>query len=295
MEIFKLTEPARKPFPNEFWPGEYLPNSSCRNYAKGGPARWPEKVVTQGLLATNNNDAYVIDRLALPTTNPWNRQVRASSLCFYPDGRAAVVTFDGDVWEVSGITEDLATLTWRRIASGLHEPQSIHFRDGNLYVFTRNGIVCLRDLNGDGEIDYYKNFANCFAQSAETRDFPMDFQVAKDNGMYIAEAGQQGQFMGIHNASVLKVAADGRSAEVMARGLRGAYLGYNRDLDLLTASDQQGNWIPTSPILWLQPGKFYGFMPSTKVQPPKRTGDRTRMLDSLSRGAKHLRAGLGQR
>jgi cytochrome c551/c552 len=243
---------------------------SMPDFAKGGSARWPETVVTHGVIAGDTN-AYVIDRLTLPTENPWHRLVRPSSLCFYPDGRAAVVTFDGDVWQVSGITKDLSTLTWRRIASGLHEPQSIHYREGNLYVFTRNGIVCLRDLNGDGEIDYYENFANCFAQSAETRDFAMDSIVAKDGGIYIAEGGQQGQFMGIHNASVLKVAPDGRSAEVVARGLRGPYLGYNRGLDLLTTSDQQGNWIPTSPILWLRPGKFYGFLPSTKIQPPKQS------------------------
>ena len=128
-----------------------LPASAGRfempSYSNGGSARWPDTITTQGMPASNaSTDAYVVDRLALPDHNPWKRQVRPTSLCFYPDGRAAVVTFDGDIWQVSGIDRELKNLTWKRIASGLNEPQSIHFYDGFLYVFTRNGIVRLRDL-----------------------------------------------------------------------------------------------------------------------------------------------------
>jgi glucose/arabinose dehydrogenase len=236
-------------------------------FDKGGRPRWPETVVTQGALAADRA-AYVVDRLTLPEENPWKRRVRPSSLCFYPDGRAAMVTFDGDVWQVSGIDRGLSALQWKRIASGLYEPQSIHYYRDCLYVFTRNGLERLHDLNGDGEIDYYENFANCFAQSAETRDFAMDFKIANDGGFYIAEDGQQGTFLGLNSASILKISPDGRRSEVIAGGLRGAYLGYNPRLDLLTASDQQGNWIPTSPILWIQKGHSYGFRPATKIAPP---------------------------
>lgn len=269
MEVVKRISPnppaQHSPLPAPA-PSTRFEMPSC---SRGGPARWPDTITTHGMLATNDSP-YVVDRLELPDHNPWKRQVRPTSLCFYPDGRAAVVTFDGDVWQVSGIDQELKALTWKRIASGLNEPQSIHFYHGFLYVFTRNGIVRLRDLNGDGEIDYYENFANCFAQSAETRDFAMDSKIAPDGSFYISEAGQQETYLGLNSASVLKISPDGRKAQVIADGLRGAYLGYNPRLDLLTASDQQGNWVPTSPIIWIQKGSFYGFYPATKIQPPTR-------------------------
>ena len=90
---------------------------------KGGPARWSEPVVTKGALATSGGDgAYVVDNLAPPVPNPWNANTFIGGFDFFPDGRAAVCTFHGDVWIVSGIDATLDKLTWRRFATGLFQP-----------------------------------------------------------------------------------------------------------------------------------------------------------------------------
>ncbi len=227
---------------------------------------WPDPVVARGRLG--KGDGFVVDEIRLPELNPWQRQVRVADLVFLPDESAAVVTFDGDVWLLSHLTASLDALHWRRIASGLHEPQSINFRAGKLYVYTRNGLIRLNDLNGDGEIDFYETYSNRFTQTAETREFPNDSVVTKDGSFYLAKPGQQAAHQGLHNGSVLRVSPDGASVEVVASGFRQPYLGYRASTDLLTASDQQGHWVPTSPIHWVRGNRHYGFRPSTEVVPP---------------------------
>lgn len=230
---------------------------------------WTDVVHTRGQLGRKEaGQGFVIDEITLPEVNPWRRQLRVADLVFLEDQSAAVVTFDGDVWHLSGLSDSLDGLTWRRIASGLHEPQSINVRDGELFVYTRNGLIRLNDFNGDGEIDYYETFSNRFTQTAETREFPNDSVVLKDGSFLLAKPGQQGAHQGIHNGSILRVTPDGRDVHTLATGFRQPYLGYREKDGLITASDQQGHWVPTTPIHWIREGRHYGFRPSTEVIPP---------------------------
>ncbi len=227
---------------------------------------WPERVTTRGRLG--RGEGFVVDEIRLPELNPWKRQVRAADMVFLPDESAAVVTFDGDVWHLSNIEGSLDALSWKRIASGLHEPQSINHRDGKLFVYTRNGLIRLNDLNGDGEIDFYETFSNRFTQTAETREFPNDSVITKDGSFLLAKPGQQATHQGIHNGSILRVSADGNTVDTLASGFRQPYLGYRASADLITASDQQGHWVPTTPVHWVRGGRHYGFRPSTERVPP---------------------------
>jgi hypothetical protein len=227
---------------------------------------WPETVLTRGRLGRETG--FAIDEITLPTVNPWKRQVRVADMAFLPDESVAVVTFDGDVWRLSDIGESLDALQWRRVASGLHEPQSINHRDGKLFVYTRNGLIRLHDLNGDGEMDFYETFSNRFTQTAETREFPNDSVVTRDGGFLLAKPGQQGAHQGLHNGSILRVSPDGKTVRQIASGFRQPYLGYRASNDLITASDQQGHWVPTTPIQWVRENRHYGFRPSSEVVPP---------------------------
>ena len=239
---------------------------SFPNVTQSVGLHWPETVLTRGRLGRES--AFAIDEITLPTVNPWQRQVRVADVAFLPDESVAVVTFDGDVWILSDIGESLDALQWRRIASGLHEPQSINHRDGKLFVYTRNGLIRLHDLNRDGEIDFYETFSNRFTQTAETREFPNDSVVTRDGGFLLAKPGQQGAHQGLHNGSILHVSPDGKTVRQIASGFRQPYLGYRASDDLITASDQQGHWVPTTPIQWVRENRHYGFRPSSEVVPP---------------------------
>src|SRR5690606_20641063 len=134
-------------------------------------------VYTRGALSPDTA-AYVTDILTLPLPNPWKRNVRPADIAFFADKRtAAIVTFSGDVWLVEGIDKDLKRLKWRRFASGLYEPMSIEIVDGAIYVFGKEGIVRLHDLNKDGVADYYENFCNTMEQSLHSREWAGDMVV----------------------------------------------------------------------------------------------------------------------
>lgn len=240
-------------------------------FRSGGPAYWTEIVSTQGQLSPGSA-AYVIDRLTLPITNPWKRNIRVVDIDFFKDNRAAVVTYSGDVWIVEGIDQHLRNIKWRRYASGLYEPMSIVVKRDKVYVFGKEGIVRFHDLNSDGVADYYENFSNLMAQSIESRESANDMVLATDGSFFVAKAaalnmGPKGSFAPIakgfragskHSGSILNVSADGRSIQYYATGLRNPFLGINPFTGVLSASDQQGHSVPSTPIMIIDKGDYYG-------------------------------------
>jgi glucose/arabinose dehydrogenase/cytochrome c553 len=223
-------------------------------------ARWPEELPTTVKMAEATT-AFVIDPIGLPDPNPRRRAVRPSDIQFLPDGTAAVVTLDGDVWLVRGLHEPAGQPRWRRFASGLHEPMSLAVRGDELMAFDRNGIWRLRDLDGDGEADVHELFSNAFGQTADLREFPSQIRPAPGGEFVIAKGGQQATTQGKHNGSVLRISADGRTATVLGYGFRQPNIGVDPRTGLVTSSDQQGQYIPSTPLHVVRDGRFHGFLP----------------------------------
>jgi hypothetical protein len=220
---------------------------------------WPEQLRTQGSLSSGR-EAYVTDNISLPVQNPWQRNIRLADLAFFQNGRAAAVTFDGDVWIIDGLDADLHEVQWRRFASGLNEPMGLCIRDNQLYVCDRNGIWRLRDLDNNGEADLYEMFSNVYGQSAETREYAQGIRCAPDGSFVIAKGGIQMTALGKHNGTVLRISPDGKTASVLGYGFRSPFIGVNPNTGLVTASDQQGNYVPTTPIHIVRDRQFYGFL-----------------------------------
>ena len=234
--------------------------------ASGGEAppamrirRWKDEVVTD-VHPAKEEAAYVVDRIELPAENPWRRGVRPSDIQFLPDGTAVVVTLDGDVWLARGLHETSGRVTWRRFTSGLHEPMTIAIRDGGIFAFDRNGVWRLLDTDGDGEADRHEMFANAFGQTADMREFPSQIRVGPRGEFFLAKGGQQATTQGKHNGSVLRVSADGRETTVLGWGFRQPNIGVDPVSGLVTSSDQQGNYVPTTPLFVVENGNFHGFL-----------------------------------
>ena len=227
--------------------------------------RWPQEV-TSKVVRSSSRDAYVVDEVELPQENPWQRGLRPGDIQFLEDGTGAMVTLDGDVWLVRGMHERNDTARWRRFASGLHEPLTLAVRDNEIYVYDRNGIWRLRDTNRDGEADVHELFSNVFAQTADTREFPNTVRLAPNGEFVIAKGNQQAATIGKHNGHVLRVSADGRRMTVLGYGFRQPNIGVNIRTGLVTASDQQGNYVPSTPLHIVRDRQYYGFL-SDKLQP----------------------------
>lgn len=229
--------------------------------------RWGAEV-QQAIIPSPSKAAYVVDDIVLPRDNPWRRNLRLSDIQFLKDGRGVAVTLDGDVWMISGLEKPNGPVSWKRFASGLHEPMSLAIRNEEIFVFDRNGIWILRDTNGDGEADQHTLFSNAFAQTADMREFPSTIRLAPGGEFVIAKGGQEATTLGRHNGSVLRIVADGSSATVLGYGFRQPNIGVNIRTGLVTASDQEGHYIPTTPLHIVQGGQFYGFL-STLVPKEK--------------------------
>jgi len=233
--------------------GEDLP-ALCH----GGPALWSAEVKTEGIVS-RASAAYVVDTLLLPEDNPWRSWMRPSGLDFFPDGRCAVCTMNGDVWIVAGIDADLRHVTWKRFATGLYEPLGLRIVDGQVYVLGRDQITRLHDLNNDGEADFYENFNNDCVTAPQYHAFNLDLQTdSKGNFYYAVDGNGVPPRLPMH-ACIVKVSKDGTRAEAYATGFRvAAGLGMGPG-DELVCSDNQGNWTPVCRINRVKPGGFYGF------------------------------------
>ena len=223
----------------------------------GAPRLWPETIELSGKPGTQPG-AYVLDTIPIPFKNPYHAWVRTSALAFFPDGRAVVTTYGGDVWIVSGLDAQLGHVTWSRFASGLYEPMGAQVIDGLVYVTCRDGIARLHDLNGDGEADYYEMFYADKDVSGFFHSFAFDLQVDHQGNLYYVKSGQYTDFK--LPGAVIKVSPDGRQGQVYCTGFRTPNgMGILPD-DRLTVSDNQGNWIPASKINIVHPGGQYGYV-----------------------------------
>ncbi len=228
---------------------------------RGGPPRWPEVLETRGKLGPES-PAYTVDELTVPAENPWNSWMRLGGFDFFDDGeRAAVCTWMGDVWLVSGIGEKLENLRWQRIATGLFQPLGLKIVDSKIYVLGRDQISILHDLNGDGEADFYENFNNDHEVTEHFHEFAMDLQQNVEGDFYYMKGARHGKDSVVpQHGTVLKVSKDGRETRIVANGFRAPNgLCINPDGSLIS-SDQEGHWTPANRINWIQPGGFYGYM-----------------------------------
>ena len=230
-------------------------------FTKGGPALWPQTVTTKGVLGKTGG-AYEVDTLTPPDTNPWQSWMRFGGLDFFSDGRAALCTWSGDVWIVSGIDETLEKLTWRRYATGLFQPCGLRIVDDAIYVVGRDQITRFHDLDGDGEADFYENFNNECVEKGNYHEFAMDLQTDREGNFYYSKGGLGANFAAgpsaRHHGCLLKVSKDGKKLEIVATGIRaGAGLGIGPSGEL-TISDNDGHWGPATRLNWVRKGGFYG-------------------------------------
>jgi len=248
-------------------------SAALRALTKGGPARWTEPVVTSGELSKDAASAYVVDTIRLPDPNPWGAPMFTGGLDFFPDGRAAVCTFHGDVFIVDGLDAGLEKVTWRRFASGLYHALGLRIVQGEIYVTCRDGLWRLKDLNSDGEADFYEAFNFDVKVTRSFHEFVFDLQTDPAGNFYFAKAGpvKNGgrgfDEVMAHHGALLRVSPDGAKLDVVATGFRapnGIGVGPRGEL---TSGDNEGTWTPVCKINWIQPGGFYGVVPLAHRDP----------------------------
>ena len=238
--------------------------TDLREHCKGGPPHWTETVTTKGALGSGDQ-AYVVDTITEPANNPYHVKTFFGGFDFFSDGRAAICTFHGDVWIVSGIDDSLEHLAWKRFATGLFQPLGLKIVKDTVYVLGRDQITVLRDLNHDGEADAYENFNNDTVVTANYHEFCLDLTRDNEGNFYFAKgAPWEPNVTSPSQGCLFKLPPDGSKLEIIATGLRapnGMTIGPH---DEITVSDNQGHWMPSSKLDWIEKGGFYGMVPSAQ-------------------------------
>jgi cytochrome c len=189
-------------------------------------------------------------------------QPRVGGIDFLPDGKMVVCR-----WEPDGGVDivDLSTrpVTVKRFAQGLQEPLGIKVVDGQIYVLEKQQLTLLVDLNNDGFADEYRNVCGGWNVTDNFHEFAFGL-VYVDGFFYanLAVAINPGGRTTVPQVSgrgqVIKIDPITGTFETVAMGIRtpnGIGLGPDQSIWI---TDNQGDWLPSSKLIKLVPGAFYG-------------------------------------
>jgi cytochrome c5 len=202
-------------------------------------------------------DGLEYDVIAFPesSANPWNTQWRPGGLDFFADGRLAVCTWMGDVWTVDG------RQNWRRIAAGLNQPLGLKIIDNVIHVTCRDQLVKLRDLNEDGETDFYECLNSDHQVTEHFHEFAMGLQTDAAGNFYYAKSARHAKPPLVpQHGTLLRVSKDGSRTDIVANGFRAANGVSVNDDGTFYVTDQEGHWTPKNRINLVREGQFYGNM-----------------------------------
>ena len=218
-------------------------------------------VVETSIVTGGAAEPFAVDTLTAAVANPWSAQLRFSGVDFTGPDEAVLCTWDGDVWSVRGIAADTGKLAWRRIASGLYQPLGIRRIDGVIHVTCRDRILKLVDLDGDGLTDRYDTFNDDHQVTEHFHEFAMGLETDAAGNLYYARSARHALPAVVpHHGTLLKVARDGSSTEIVATGFRAANGVCVEDDGTFWVTDQEGHWNPKNRINHVRPSGFYGNM-----------------------------------
>jgi hypothetical protein len=246
---------------------------NLKEYTLGGPSKFKDHILQTGIIKGYEEGGYTVDIFTLPLTNPWNARMRLTGIDFINNGDEAIVsTIDGEVFRIEGISEQEGNIKWHRIATGLFQPLGIKYHDGEIYVGCRDQIVILKDLNGDGETDFYESFNNDHQVTEHFHEFAMGLQVDVEGNFCYAKSARHARTALIpQHGTLIKVSPNGQSSEIYAGGFRAANGVCMNPDGSFYVTDQEGHWNPMNRMNKVTQGGWYGNMYT--LQAPNDTSD----------------------
>lgn len=206
---------------------------------------------------------------------PADLRLEATGVCSLPDGRLAVAIRKGEIWILENPlteSENAADYRWRRFASGLHEPCGLTWHEGALYTAQRSEVTRLEDADGNGEADAYLTAAKGWAVSGNYHEYAYGPVFDPKGTLWITLNQSMGQGQPVAEAHEkdfrwrgwAMVKPKDKPLRPVAAGFRSPMgLGTNLQGDVF-ATDQQGNWWATNPLIHLKEGVFFGHSESLR-------------------------------
>jgi hypothetical protein len=225
---------------------------------------------------------------ALTDVRPAGFEPQVSAMDWFPDGRLAIATWggsqasQGEVYVLDGVAGGTGPggVTPRLVATGLREPMGLTIVDGSIFVSQKHELTELVDTDGDGDTDEYRTVATWpfggnfheFAFGLLYRDgfFYLNLSVSINYGG--ATTNPQ---PAANRGTTIKVDRATGEVSYVAGGLRTPNgIGWGPEGGIFV-TDNQGDWLPSSKLVHIQPGQFYnhyttpaGPFDSAPVTPP---------------------------
>jgi cytochrome c len=191
---------------------------------------------------------------------------KVGGMDFLSDGRLVVSLWDaeGGVYIIDNAQSgDPSKMKAKKIASGLAEPLGLKVVDDEIYVLQKQELTKLVDNNGDEIIDEYYALCNNWGVSSNFHEFAFGL-VFKDGFFYgslatdILPGGAGAPVQPRDRGRTFKISKEDGSIEFITSGLRTPNgIGIGVDGEIFNA-DNQGDWLPSSKIVHITPGAFYG-------------------------------------
>lgn len=191
---------------------------------------------------------------------------KVGGMDFKSDGRLIVSTWDaaGSVYILDNVQSgDTTKIKAKRIAFGLAEPLGVKVVNDTIYVMQKHEMTRLVDTNGDDIIDEYQTLCDDWKVSSNFHEF--GFGLAYKDGYFYATlatainpGGASTQPQIPDRGKVIKVNKNTGDMTFVASGLRtpnGIGIGYKGDLFV---ADNQGDWLPSSKIVHVRDGAWFG-------------------------------------
>jgi hypothetical protein len=201
---------------------------------------------------------------------PKSLNLEASGLAVLPDGKLAVGIRRGEVWIIENPTAEPATvekLRYKLFATGLHEILGLAWHEGALYATQRSEVTRLRDTDGDGSADEYLTAAQGWGVSGAYHEYAYGPVFDREGNMHNTlncSMGKKWPGAGEEATSTLwrGWSVITPKGSTIARGFSAGFrspagIGLNAEGDIF-ATDQQGNYMPTNPLMHIRNGAFFG-------------------------------------
>ncbi|QMW01750.1 plastocyanin/azurin family copper-binding protein [Spirosoma foliorum] len=205
----------------------------------------------------SEEDYYRIITLPIPE----DIKLEVGGMAPLPDGRLAVCTRRGDVWLISNpYMQGSRVATFKKFASGLHEPLGLMWHPKGYFLCTQRGEVTkLVDNDGDDVADEYSSFYK-WPLSGNYHEYSYGPLLLPDGNMVITlnlDWIGYGASLAKWRGWMLKLTEKGEMTP-WATGLRSpAGFGILRDGSILY-TENQGDWVGSGRMTHLTKGAFAG-------------------------------------
>jgi hypothetical protein len=219
--------------------------------------------------------AYIVENIKMPE----GLTCENGAIAFLPDGRMVACFTRGEV-----MTYNTRSKQWKLFAEGLHDPLGILvLSNRELLIIQRPELTRVKDTDGDGVADLYENVTDEFGLSGNYHEYNYGPVRDKKGNLFIAlnssspggsmrpevrgkidTSGRDGanglrqMFSSVpYRGWIMKLTPNGK-LHPYASGFRSPNgLGFDLQGNLF-ATDNQGDWVGTSPLFHIREGKFYG-------------------------------------